>query len=186
MNVRFVITLLVLWPFLVMADVKWHKFAVSEGDRETLTIGAVSVTISVRHVKDAWWPEDNLILTVCGKGRSTNELVFTSSYGFGDVAVEGDILLLKYGVGRGTAGARVERIKAISLSHSFENSLDELFDVQTTYWAGSRDPKMASPDLIEYNIKIEKNRDYTTFTFWTRDTGRGFPSQKIVRLKNDG
>jgi len=186
MQARFIITLIVLWPFLVMGDVNWHKFGVTEGEKQTITIGVASVTIGTRPVKGEWFPEDNLILTVRGKGLTKSELGFSSSYGMGAIAIEGDILLLKYGIGRGTAGARVEHIKAFSMSHSFDNSLDELFDVQITYWVESRDPKIASPDPIEYQIKIEKNRDYTTFTFWTPEPRKGIPSEKIVRLKNDG
>jgi hypothetical protein len=182
MHVRLTLALMVLWPFLASADVKWHKFAVDVGEKQTVTIGTVSMTVETRPVKGEYFPEDNLVITVRGAGRPQKQLWFSSSYGLGEVAIQDDILLLKYGVGRGTAGARVEHVKALAMAHS----LEELFDVQTSYWVESRDPKQVGPDSIEYRVKIERSRDYTTFTFWTPDSRKGIPSEKIVRLKNDG
>jgi hypothetical protein len=184
MRTRLIITLMVLWPILVIADVKWQKFAVSDQDQhgQAVTIGAVSAIIKTRSVKDAWFPEDNLILTVRGPKGAESKLWFESSYGMGAVAIHDDVILLKYGVGRGTAGSRVEHVKVLALNHS----LEELFDVQISYWVESRNPGQLTPDPVEYRIKIEKDRAYTTFTFWTPEPRKGIPSEKIVRLKNDG
>ena len=178
MHARLIIALMVLWPFLASADLKWHQFGVDEGQKQTVTIGAVSMTFETRPVKGEYFPDDNLTMTVLGAGRAQSQLWFTSSYGSGEVAIQDDILLLKYGFGRGTS-ARVEHVKALALTRS----LEELFDVQTSYQVESLDPKQLSPDLVEYRIKVQTNGDYTTFTFWTPAPRKGMPSEKIVRLK---
>lgn len=181
MHALLILTVLVLWPFLAGADVKWHEFAVSEGVKKTMTIGVASVTIETRPIEETAFGEDHLVIIVRRAGRAQMQQWFTSSYGMGAVAIHDDILLLKYGAGRGTS-ARVEHVKALTLTHS----LEELFDVQTSYYVDGRDPKKVSPDSVEYRVKVHTSGDYTSITFWTPKSRRGIPSEKIVRLKNDG
>jgi hypothetical protein len=140
------IALIVLSPVLVLADLRWHKFGVSGSDKDTMTIGRVSVTVQTREVQEAAFREDYLVMTVRVPGQKATEYWFTSSYGFGGVALHGDVLLLKYGVGRGTF-ARVEHVRALRLLHS----LEELADVQSSYYVLT-DPHNTAPDLFEYRL----------------------------------
>ncbi len=172
--------LLVLWPALAFADVRWQKFFVGgEGDTQSLKIGQVSLTFRTREVRNADFKEDYLVMTVRRKDQKPDEYWLESSYGQGEVAVEGDILLLKYGVGRGTF-ARVEHVRALRLQ-----SLEELVDVQSSYYilTGS---KKGDPDLLRYGLKIQTVRGFTTLSFSLSKRQDGIPSEKIVRLKNDG
>jgi len=164
---------------LAMADVQWHKFGTT-GDKETIALGSVTVTIETQKVTDSGFPGDDLILTVPIPGHKPRQYYFTSAYGYGAVAVHGDILLLKYGVGRGTF-AREDHVKALRLDYY----LHELVDVQSSCYVLT-DPHNAAPDLFEYQTKIETAGGYTTLSFWLPKPQRGIPSEKIVRLKNDG
>jgi hypothetical protein len=123
-------------------------------------------------------------MTVRVPGQKAREYWFTSSYGFGEIAIHGDpihgdLLLLKYGVGRGTC-ARVEHVRALRL-----RSLEELVDVQSSYFV-STDIHTATPDLFEYSLKIQTDWDYTTLSFSLPKPQKGIPSEKIVKIKNDG
>jgi hypothetical protein len=178
MRVSTLLAFLLLLPMLALADVRWHKFGVSGSDTNTITIGRVSVSITTREVREAAFLEDYLVMTVRVPGQKASEYWFTSSYGSGEVAVQRDVLLLKYGVGRGTS-ARVEHVRALRL-----HSLVELIDVQSSYYVLT-DPHNAAPDLFEYRLKIQTERDYTTLSFSLPKPQRGIPSEKIVRLKND-
>jgi hypothetical protein len=160
-------------------DVRWHKFSVSGSGQYAFTVGRVSVSIATREVPDAAFREDHLVMTVRLPGQKAREYWFASSYGLGEVAVQADVLLLKYGVGRGTS-ARVEHVRALRL-----HSLDELVDVQSSYYVLS-DIQNATPELVEYRLKIQTERDYTTLSYSLPKPQRGLPSEKIVRLKNDG
>lgn len=179
MRTSTLLAFLFLAPMLALADVHWHKFGVSGNDTNTITIGRVSVSITTREVEEAAFRDDYLILTVRVPGQKASEYWFTSSYGFGEVAVQGDLLLLKYGVGRGTF-ARVEHVRALRL-----HGLEELVDVQSSHYVLT-DIHNAAPDLFEYRLKIQTERDYTTLSFSLPKPQRGIPSEKIVNLKNDG
>jgi hypothetical protein len=137
------------------------------------------VSITTREVREAAFREDYLVMTVRVPGQKASEYWFTSSYGFGEIAVQGDVLLLKYGVGRGTF-ARVEHVRALRLQR-----LEELVDVQSSYYILT-DPHDAAPDLFEYRLKIQTERDYTTLSFSLPKPQRGISSEKIVRWKNHG
>jgi len=179
MRISVSIALMVLLPMLTLADPQWHKFGVSGSDKDNISIGRVSVTVQTREVHEAAFREDYLVMTVRVPGQKPSEHWFTSSYGFGEVAVHGDVLLLKYGVGRGTF-ARVEHVRALR----FQDGLDELADVQSSYYILT-DPHNAAPDLFEYRVKVRAEAGYTTLSFSLPKRQRGIPSKKIVRLKND-
>jgi len=179
MRISISIALMVLLPMLALGDVRWHEFDVSGSDRKTITVGRMSVMVETRAVEGAAFKEDNLLITVSVPGQKKREYWFTSSYGMGAVAIHGDVLLLKYGVGRGTF-ARVEHVRALRLQHS----LEELVDVQSSYYVLT-DPHNAAPDLFEYRLKIQTERNYTILSFSLRKPQRGIPSEKIVRLKHD-
>ena len=166
---------------MAMADVKWHEFDVSLRAKQTMTVSGVAVTIETRDVQDTAFKEDYLVLTVRNNGQKEVKQWFTSSYGLGAVAVEGGFLLLKHGVGRGTS-ARVEHVKVFRLG----SALEELIDVQTSYYVDSGDPKRVSPDVVEYRVNSQTSGDYTTITFSIPKPYQGLPSEKIVKLKNDG
>ena len=180
MRASTLLVLLFLWPALAIAEVQWHKvFVGGEGDKQSLKIDGVSLMIQTRDLRDADFKEDYLVMTVSVSGKKPSEYWFTSSYGQSEVAIQGNILLLKYGVGRGTY-ARVEHVRALRLQN-----LEELVDVQSSYYV-LIDPKKADPDLLEYRLKIQTRDGYTTLSFSLPKPQKGIPSEKIVRLKNDG
>lgn len=172
--------LLFLAPVLALADVQWHKFGVSGGDKAAITMGRMSVTVERREVQEAVFREDYLVITVRVPGQKPSEYWFTSAYGYGEVAVQGDLLLLKYGVGRGTF-VRVDHVKVLRLL----GGLEELVVVQSSYYALT-DLKKEDPVLVEYRLKVQTGGGYTTLSFSLPKPQRGVPSEKIVRLKNDG
>src|SRR5438128_7196793 len=148
MRILLILATLFLMPMLTLADVQWRKFDVSDGTKETITIGHVVITVELQKEQTSGFPDD-LLMTVKAPGQRPNEFYFNSSY-FGWIAIHGNVLLLKYGVGRGTAGARVDRVKALRLDHE----LDELADVQCSYWIVTN-PHNAGPDLFEYKLKVQ-------------------------------
>ena len=120
------------------------------------------------------------MITVHSPGRKPSQYSITSAYGFGSVAIHQNILLLKYGVGRGT-WARVDHVKALRLDHD----LDELVDVQSSYYVQTN-PHNAAPDLFQYHLKVQMQGGYTTFTFSLSKPQPGIPTEKIARVKNGG
>ena len=174
---------LMFCPMLASAGVQWHEFGCSPSDvypiKDTITIGRTILVVDTQTNTDSGFPGDDLILTVRSPGQKARQYYFTSTYGFGAVAIHGDILLLKYGVGRGT-GARTDHVKALRL----DEHLDELVDVQSSYYVLT-DPHNAMPDLFEYRLAIQTEHGYTTLSFSLPKPQRGIPSEKIVRIKND-
>ena len=165
-----------LMPALALADVQWHKFDVSGGSKKTISLGRVVVIVELQKDQTSGFPDD-LLMTVKAPGRKPSQFYFTSSY-FGSIAIHENVLLLKYGVGRGTPGARVDRVKALRLDHD----LDELADVQCSYWIVTN-PHNAGPDEFDYQLKVQTEGGYTTLTFWLPKPRYGLPSEKIVRIK---
>jgi hypothetical protein len=178
MRISVLLAFMVLSPVLALADVEWHKFGTA--DKEPIALGLVTVTVELQEVQTSGFPDD-LLITVKTASQKLSRFYFTSSYGFGSVAVQGNILLLKYGVGRGTAGGRVEHVKALRLDHD----LDELVDVQCSYWIVTN-PHNAGPDEFEYRLNVQREGGYTTLIFSLPKPQKGIPSEKIVRIKNDG
>ena len=153
--------LMLFCPALAFADIRWHEFGRLPADIETFSIGRLGFTVQRQTNSNSDFPEDNIILSVRTPGsRDSNRYCFTSSYGFASVAIYRNLLLLKYGIGRGTAGARVEHVKVLRLDHD----LDELADVQCSYWIVTN-PHNAGPDEFDYRLKVQTEGDYTTFTF---------------------
>jgi hypothetical protein len=181
MRIWIILTFVFLSSGLVLADdVKWHKFFVGGvGDKQFLKIDEVSLTIQTRDIKNADFKEDHLVITVLVPNQKPRHYWIDSSYGFGEVAVNGGILLLKYGVGRGTY-AREDHVRALQLF----NYLEELVDVKSSYYVLT-DPHHDDPDLIEYQLKIQAEGDYTTLIFSLPKPQTGMPSEKIVRLKSN-
>lgn len=176
MKTSVILTLLLLCPFLALADVNWHPYE----EHTKIKIGRVEITIETRESSETGFQGDDLILTVRGPGQPESHYWFTSSYGFGSVAIQGKILLLKYGVGRGTA-VRVDHVKALRL----DRGLIELADVQTSYRFEPA-PKDLDSKIVEYGLKAQTDGSYTTLTISLRKPQRGLPTQKILRIKNDG
>jgi hypothetical protein len=182
MRLCILLALMLLCPVLGIAGVQWHEFGSSPVPKETFSIGRVRFAVERQTNSESAFPVDDLILTVRSQAsRRPSQYSFTSSYGFASVAIYRNVLLLKYGIGRGTAGARVEHIKVLRLDHD----LDELADVQCSYWIVTN-PHNAGPDECDYRLKVQTERGYTTFTLWLAEPRYGLPSEKIVRIKNDG
>ena len=177
MRTLILFTLIVLAPALCLADVQWLNFG-NNGDRETFSLGHVGITFETQQVPGDE-PGDDLIITVHTPGRQPTTFSFNSAYGYGSVAIHGNILLLKYGVGRGTF-ARVDRIKALRLDHD----LDEVVDVQSSYYVLTN-PHNAAPDLFKYDTKIQTKDGYTTLSLYLPKPRYGLPPEKIVRWEND-
>src|SRR5258708_2421218 len=180
MRVLVFLTLMILSPALALAGVQWHKFGAT-GHKDKIVLGRVTLTIETQKNANSGFPGDDLIITAQTSGREPTQYYFTSSYGYGSVAIHGNLLLLKYGIGRGTVGARVEHVKVLRLDHD----LDELVDVQCSNYIVAN-PHNAGPDLFEYRLKIQTEGGYTTLSFSLPKPQKGIPSEKIVRLKNDG
>ena len=180
MRISIFIALIFLSPILAFAGVQWHKFGASGSDANTFTIGRVSVSVQTRQVQEAAFRDDYLVMTVRIPGQKPSEYWFESAYGYGEVAIHGDLLLLKYGIGRGTS-VRVDHVRALRL----HDGLEELVDVQSSYYILT-DPHNAAPDLLEYRLKVRTEGGYTTLSFSLPKPEKGIPSEKIVRLRNDG
>jgi len=177
MTRTFLVTLF-LAPVLALADVQWHTFSVEEGKKVEIAAGRISVTVQEGRTRDPYPPEDCLVMTVSVPGQKPRGYEFISSHSYGQVAVQGDLLLLKHGYGRGTA-VRVDHVKALGL-HGY---LEEFVDVQSSYWVlgGS---KKDEPEFVEYGLKIQAEGGYTTLTFTLPKPQPGLPSEKIVKFKN--
>src|SRR5678815_2877990 len=107
MHLTTILTVILLWPIVGLADVRWHEFGRSPADKETFSVGRLGFTVERQTNSGSAFPVDDLILTVRSPSSSRQSRYwFTSSYGFASVAVYRNVLLLKYGIGRGTAGAR--------------------------------------------------------------------------------
>ena len=174
------LALVVLSPMLALAEVKWQDFGRSSSEKATLALGRVKLTVELQKVQTSGFPDD-LMITANALGRKPCQVWFTSSYGYGSVAIYRNMLFLKYGIGRGTTGARVEHVKVLQLDHD----LDELADVQCSYYIVTN-PHNASPDEFQYRLNVRTEGGYTVFSFTLPKPQRGIPSGKIVRVKNDG
>lgn len=182
MKKLFILLFLTFQPLLLTAGLKWREFDLSAGGEKRVTTGKAKITIETRATEEQTFKEDHLSLTAHVAERKGIHTWFDSSYGSGAVALHGDLLLLKYGVGRGTC-ARDEHVRIYKLG---ADSLQKLCDVQTSYYVNSLKPHTTSPDRIDYQVKAEVLHGYTVFTFWTADRGRGLPAEKKVMVKNDG
>jgi hypothetical protein len=80
MRISPVIALIVLLPSLALADVRWHKFGVSGSDKDTVTLGRISVTVQTREVQGSAFREDYLMMTVRAPGQKAIKYWFESSY----------------------------------------------------------------------------------------------------------
>ena len=181
MRLSILLALLLPCPVLASADVQWHEFGRSPAAKETFSIGHFGFAVERQRNSESGFPGDDIVLTVRSPAsRRPSQYCFTSSYGFASAAVYRNVLLLKYGIGRGTRGARVEHTKVLRLDHD----LDELADVQCSYWILTS-PHNAEPDEFDYQLKARTEGGYTAFTFWLPKPRYGLPSEKIVRIKND-
>lgn len=181
MRLSIYLALMLCCPVLVLADVQWHEFGLSPADKETFSVGRLGFIVERQTNSESAFPVDDLILTVRSPAsRHPSRYWFTSSYGFASVAIYKNVLLLKYGIGRGTAGARVEHIKVLRLDHD----LDELADVQCSYYILTN-PHDAGPNEFDYQLKVQTKGDYATFIFSLPKPCYGLPAEKIVRIKND-
>jgi hypothetical protein len=172
------LALIVVCPMLTASEVTWHDFVRSLHEKETIDIGHISMTIEEQKDSRSYFPSDDLVITVRQPGRDSSQLQFTASYGDASVAIYGNMLLLKYGVGRGTAGGQVKHIKVLRL----DDTLDELVDVQSSYWIVTN-PHNVSPDEFDYQLKVQIEGDYTTFIFSLPKPRYGLPAEKIVRIR---
>ncbi len=180
MRFSVLLVLMVLSPLLTMADVQWHKFG-STGDKDTIVIGHVTLIIERQQTANSGFMGDDLLITARAPGKAPSQYYFTSSYGYGSAAIHGNMLFLKYGIGRGTTGARVQHVKVLRL----DDDLEELVDIQCSYYIVTN-PHNAGFDEFEYRLNAKTEGRYTTLTFSLPKRQKGLPSEKIVRIKNDG
>ena len=177
MYLKFLLALILLPSALMAADVQWHPFGES-GDKDTITINHVTLTVEPGHDANSQHPGDDLIITAQAPGQAPATYRFSSAYGYGSVAVYKNFVLLKYGVGRGN-WARVDHVKALRLDHG----LDEIVDVQSSYYVLTNSHN-AAPDLFEYRLRVQPDGDYTKLSFVLSKRAHGIPSERIVKLKN--
>ena len=167
-----------MWPALALAEVQWHSFG-GGADVDKIKIGQVMVVVANQPNPHSEFPQDDFVLTVRTVNSTTNQFLFSSSYGYGAVAVYKNFLFLKYGVGRGPA-TRVDHVKALRLDHG----LDELVDVQSSFYVLTS-PHNATPDLFEYRLTAKNEGDCTKLSFSLPRPQRGIPAVRIVKLRND-
>jgi hypothetical protein len=180
MKVALGLILMASQPLLFGAALNWHEFGVRQGEPKVITAGKATITLMTRDMGERAFAEDHLILKAHVRGGRTIERWLDSSYGTGAVAVYESLLLVKYGIGRGTC-VREEHVMVFRLTR---DSLDELCDVQTSYYVSSLKPDATSPDFVEYQMKVTKSQGYTVLAFWTAQQRRGMPSEKKVMLRN--
>ena len=176
MRLIYLLALMLLPTALPAADVQWHTFGES-GDKDTLTISQVALTVEAVKDSNSQFPGDDLVITAHAPGQASATYHFSSAYGYGAVAVYKNFLFLKYGVGRGN-WARVDHVKALRLDHG----LDEVVDVQSSFYVLTSSHN-AAPDLFEYRLRVQPEGDYTRLSFVLSRRAHGIPSERIVKLK---
>lgn len=179
MRIILLSSLMILAPMLAFGDLRWYKFGDPDGKRQIFKFGSATVSIQAENISDAPYPGDDLVLILQMPGQKARQYNFNSAYGYGSVTVYRNLLLLKYGVGRGTF-VREDHVKILQLDYYMTESAD----ITSSSWVLT-DPHNAAPDLFEYQLKVQTAGGYTTFIFTLPKPQRGIPSEKIVRLKND-
>jgi len=163
---------------LALAEVQWHNFG-GGADTDKIKIGQTIILVASHSDAHSEYPQDDFMLTVRAADSTTNHFLFSSSYGYGAVAVYKNLILLKYGVGRGPA-TRVDHVKALRLDHG----LNELVDVQSSFYVLTSSHN-STPDLFEYRLAARSEGDYTKLSFSLSRPQHGIPSVRIVKLRND-
>ena len=74
------------------AGVSWREFHSSGNASAVFRFGQTIVTIQNRETQEPAFREDSFLLTVRRRGQKAINYEFSSSYGFGELAVVGDIL----------------------------------------------------------------------------------------------
>lgn len=185
MKTVILLAILTLNPPCLKAGLAWHEFDVTDHVPRRIDLDGPVVEVVQRDVKGAAFKEDNLKLTFIRKGSRNCDIWFTSSYGTGSVAMEGRLLFLRYGIGRGTL-AREEHVRIYLIGKA--DDLEELADVKVSSYMDLPGSKSNDPTLVEYQIQIGADKTQTTIAFIPPSIkGVSLPEKSVsVILKEEG
>lgn len=146
----------------VVSGLAWHEFDINDPDSTKISIDGSDITIHRRDVADAAFKEDHLILKISSREERKDESWFTSSYGTGAIAVRGNRLFLRYGVGRGTF-AREEFVRVFTITPT--HKLDQVADVKVSTYTDVPGSEAADPVRVEYRMEFNAAPEATTLRF---------------------
>ena len=109
-----------------------------------------------------WANEDHLEIAFSRGGGTGHGVWFSSSYGTGSFAVDGRLLFLRCGTGRGTF-AREQHVKVFQIGNT--DALEELADVKVAAYVEPGTPEKGDPILMEYAVQTTREGTTTTVSF---------------------
>lgn len=165
-------------------ELAWHDFDATDHVPRRIDLNGATVEVVQRVVLDAAFKEDNLTLSFIGKDSKKCDIWFTSSYGSGSIALEGRLLFLRYGIGRGTF-AREEHVRIYLVGQN--NGLQEMADVKVSEYSDITESKSNDPIRIEYQIHVSEDKASTTIEFIPPSTkGLALPKKTVcIALKGE-
>lgn len=140
----------------------WHDFDISSHEASVTKVDGWIVRISPRDVREAAFREDHLELAISRAESTGHGVWFSSSYGTGSFAVDGRLLFLRYGTGRGTF-AREQHVKVFQIGNT--DTLEELVDVKVAAYLEPGAPEKGDPVLMEYAVQTTREGTTTTVSF---------------------
>ncbi len=162
----------------------WHDFDIGSHEASETKVDEWMVRISPREVRGAPFREDNLEISLTRKASSGRGIWFSSSYGTGSFAVDGRLVFLRYGIGRGTF-AREQHVKIYLIDDVY--SLEELADVKVSAYVESPGPGKGDPVLMEYAMRTTREGDATTVTFVPpKAAGVRWPTKVLTIKEGEG
>jgi len=152
MKSRLIAILATLASIPCHAEIEWRDFEItSYEDKPQFTLG--NYTCGLRAIKDPQRDRgESLELIVRDENMKEAKESFTSSYGMVSFAIDGDLLLIKYGTGRGTC-VRTEHVRVFKIG----DSLTKLGEFPVSYWhntAGAAEA--ADPERFEATLDLKR------------------------------
>lgn len=133
------------------AEIEWRDFEItSYEEKPQFTLG--DYTCGLRAIQDPQRDRgESLELTVRDENMKEATERFTSSYGMLSLAIDGDLLLLKFGTGRGTC-VRTEHLRVFKIG----TSLTKLGEFPLSYWHETEGRgKAADPERFEATVDLK-------------------------------
>lgn len=142
------------------AEIEWRDFEItSYEEKPQFTLR--DYTCGLRAIQDPQRDRgESLELTVRDENMKEDAERFTSSYGMLSLAIDGDLLLLKYGIGRGTC-VRTEQVRIFKIG----NSLTKLGEFPVSYWHNaSGAAETADPVCHEATVDLKREGKAAIFS----------------------
>jgi hypothetical protein len=153
------------------AELKWHDFG---SEPRTCDLGGVTVKTRVDYGDTNVFHGDHFVLTLQRGTNTVQEFDLISSYGECSLAARGNLLFVKYGVGRGTF-VRTEHICVYQL-----DGLEELADVTCSLYVNQ--PGKEDPVRVSYRVELRESKKGTTLVLTLPKAYPGCPREKSVFL----